>query len=247
MGSSISVGNSTASIYMLDPEGGDVSRRVYSFGIDSLAEPITFSVSANGELGLAGGMTVPFEFSLNHPGAYSYTAQAIIGAGPTALTADFSTLKEDVVLSTGIPFTPADAAYAPSEVNVAFTYTALFTGSDLDEDTGDKVYGSLTVNGTEVAVLKKPEGLKKKWLEDDQTHLVLEFVDGTYPASGGLFATVENIIKAECPEIELEEGESSPSARDCAEDQSGVLVTTELSAVFFAGFPTDDREQPPRP
>jgi hypothetical protein len=48
--------------------------------IDSVVEPVSFSVSANGELGLIDGAAIPFNATLNHPFAGLYDLDATIGA-----------------------------------------------------------------------------------------------------------------------------------------------------------------------
>lgn len=228
----------------LDLEGGEFEARFYS-GIDSLLEPITFSVAAKGKLGLAGGLTIPYQFSLNHPGALNYQAQVIVGAAP-ALTATFSTQQEDVVVSTRVPYIPADAAFEPTAVVVEFRYSAVFNQPEPEEETDDRLFGTLTVNGVEVAHLKELDVLNETRLEEGQLNLVLTYVDGTNPRSGVLFSTVEDVVEIECPVNPDQVVLRGMSA--CYADQSGVINTQVITDLFFDGlYPETDEEEPRLP
>jgi len=228
----------------LAQEGDSLTQTLYS-GIDSRLEPITFSVAAKGKLGLAGGLTIPYQFSLNHPGALNYQAQVIVGAAP-ALTATFSTLQEDVVVSTSVPYIPADAAFAPTAVVVEFRYSAVFNQPELEEETDDRLFGTLTVNGVEVAHLKELDVLNETRLEEGQLNLVLTYVDGTNPRSGVLFSTVEDVVEIECPVNPDQVVLRGMSA--CYADQSGVINTQVITDLFFDGlYPETDEEEPRLP
>ncbi|MEH6447095.1 MAG: hypothetical protein V7765_00395 [Oleispira sp.] len=223
-------------------EGEILTQTLYS-GIDSRLEPITFSVAAKGQLGLAGGLTIPYQFSLNHPGALNYQAQMIVGAAP-ALTATFSTQQEDVVVSTRVPYIPADAAFEPTAVVVEFRYSAIFNQPEPEEETDDRLFGTLTVNGVEVAHLKELGVLNETRLEEGQLNLVLTYVDGTNPRSGMLFSTVDNVIEIECPanpEQVILRGMSA-----CYADQSGVINTQVITDLFFDGLHPEMGEEEPR-
>ncbi|MFT7259582.1 MAG: hypothetical protein ACI9MS_001444 [Glaciecola sp.] len=195
-----------------------------SQGMDSMLEPITFSVAAQGEFGLAGGLTVPYQLSLNHPGAYNYQAQAVIGAVPS-LTANYSTLEENIVVTSTIPFTPADAAFAPTEAIVEFSY--YLANPVFDYETGIATVGALTVNGTTVANVTTTGGFMRRSLLGMNASYVLTFVDNTHPASGGLFTTIE------CP-IQVKEVQFR--SIECTDDQSGIIDLAKVTEFFFEGM-----------
>lgn len=231
-------------IELLDKEGDSLTQTLYS-GIDSRLEPITFSVAGKGKLGLAGGLTIPYQFSLNHPGALNYQAQVIVGAAP-ALTATFSTQQEDVVVSTRVPYIPADAAFEPTAVVVEFRYSAVFNQPESEGETDDRLFGTLTVNGVEVAHLKELDVLNEIRLEEGQLNLVLTYVDGTNPRSGVLFSTVEDVVEIECPVNPDQVVLRGMSA--CYADQSGVINTQVITDLFFDGlYPEMDEEKPRLP
>jgi hypothetical protein len=228
-------------IELLDKEGASLTQTLYS-GIDSRLEPITFSVAAKGQLGLAGGLTIPYQFSLNHPGALNYQAQMIVGAAP-ALTATLSTQQEDVVVSTRVPYIPADAAFEPTAVVVEFRYSAIFNQPEPEEETDDRLFGTLMVNDVEVAHLKELDVLNETRLEEGQLNLVLTYIDGTNPRSGVLFSTVENVIEIECPANP--EQAVMRGMRGCYADQSGVINTQVITDLFFDGlYPEMGEEEP---
>jgi hypothetical protein len=239
-GYNVSTGNNRYGIdtsELRDENSGELMARK-RIGVDAIIEPITFSVAANGEIGLAGGLTVPYQFNLNHPGAYNYQAEAVIGLAPTALTANFSTLEENVVIATAVPFVPADAAYAPTEAVIKFSYN--WNDPEGNEETGITTLGALTVNGITVATLTESDNVNGRALENGQKPYVLTFTDGSYPASGGLFSTVEDMMYVDCPEPPVEEGEPAMAkmVSECTEDQSGVVDTTSITNLFFEGMPT---------
>lgn len=210
--------------------------------VDSLAEPITFSVSANGEVGLAGGMVVPYQLSLEHLKAYSYKVKATIGADPVALTAAFSTEEKDMTISSALPFIPADAAYAPTQTSIEFSLPIadLYRmGADFDEETNIAIIGALTIDGILVAELKAVNNYN--YDSEVAIPTYLEFVDGTYPVSGGLFTTVKDMLIVDCPVVEEVE-EKGP----CFADQEGVVDIEKLSDTFFEGMPVDELYFGPR-
>lgn len=222
-----------------DTEGGEFN---YSFesGIDSRLEPVTFSVEASGELGLAGGLKIPYQLNLNHPGAYNYQAKAIIGTVP-ALTAVFSTQQEDIVVSAAVPFIPADAAYAPTGAVIAFSYN-YYGKPEYNEEAEVTTFGSLTVNGLSVATLVRLENFNDGALSEGQYPYVLQYVDGSYPKDGGLFSTVNDMVYVDCPESDLK-----VSSMECLADQSGVIDTSVITELFFDGLGGALPEEEERP
>lgn len=220
------------SILFEDKDAADY-KGISGTAIDSILEPITFDITANGDLGLAGGMVVPYQLSLKHPGAYNYQAQIIIGTQSTALTATFGTTEKDIVFSSALPFIPLDTAYAPTQANIEFSiFIADILKKDLefDAETHTAIVGTLTVDGTVVAELKTVDVFNDEVGVAVPTYL--EFVDGTYPESGGLFAMVEDILVVDCP---IEEGvqEEGP----CFADQSGVIEIFAVINAYLENMP----------
>ncbi len=230
-----------------DPElSGNLAFDFYP-SMDSIAEPISFSISANGEFGFVNGEVVPYQLSLNHPSAYDYQLQAVIGEEATALTVSYGVLEGDLLLSSSVPFIPEDSDFAPTsaDVELVFNPTPLYMmgpmlESELDADS--VVVGGLTVNGVTVAELKVP--MNMNWsVESIFLPVYIEFIDETYPETGGLFKTVEEMIIVDCPASE-EISEVGVSAiaisleEECFADQEGVFAPESLFDAFFEGLST---------
>ncbi len=111
--------------------------------------------------------------------------------------------------------------------------------------------GTLTVNGITVATLASPS---HDQIDEDASYtryypgppLVLTFSDGTHPADGNLFITVEKLIIAECAEeIETpQKGGGVMLALDepanCREDQPGIINLDKIYGLFFEVLPSND-------
>jgi len=223
----------TADSILFEDEDAADYKGVFGTAIDSIPEPITFDITANGDLRLAGGMVVPYQLSLKHPGAYNYQVQTIIGTQPAALTATFGTTEKNIVFSSALPFIPLDTDYAPTQANIEFSiFIADILKKDLefDAETHTAIVGTLIVDGTVVAELKTVDAFNDEVGAAVPTYL--EFVDGTYPESGGLFTTVEDILVVDCPIVEGNQ-EMGP----CFADQSGVIEIFAVINAYLENMP----------
>jgi hypothetical protein len=199
--------------------------------IDSVVEPVTFSVSTNGELGLADGNVIPFTASLNHPYAHLYDVDVTVGTEGNEVSVDFSTGQNVTVFSGSVAYT-GDATLAATDVTVTFEIDHVEPEEPVE---GDPVVGTLKVDGTVVGALKRVSGPTNSEAKDSSP-LYVEFADGTYPQDGGLFETVADLRQVDCP---APEGVQELAVENCYEDQAGMIDLKTLSNTFFAGMPID--------
>ena len=251
-GAYLSMSGASGVYFPADPElSGNIAFDFYP-SMDSIAEPISFSISANGEFGFVNGEVVPYQLSLNHPAASDYQLQAVIGEEATALSASYGSLEGDFLLSSSVPFIPEDSDFAPTtaDVELVFNPAPLYMmgpmlESELDADS--VVVGGLTVNGVTVADLKVPMNMNQS-VDNIFAPIYIEFIDETYPETGGLFKTVEEMIIVDCPASdeasEIGVSEVGVSAivisieEECFSDQEGVFAPESLFEAFFEGLST---------
>jgi len=190
-------------------------------GIDDVVEPITFSVSVTGQFGQADGNVIPFSGTLNHPNAYIYDFDATIGSEENAITFSDSTDTSVTVYSGTVAYT-GDENQSSSDVAVTFE---IDKNESEEPEEGDVVVGELKVEGTVVAELKQLPGGPF----EGGGRQYLEFTDGSFPADGNVFVTIEEGRTRDC--AEEEEG-------PCFSAQAGVVDLDKIEDIFCeAGMP----------
>jgi len=201
-------------------EGQIEIQRDYHRGLDDIVEPVTFSVSVSGEFGQADGNVIPFSGTLNHSNAYIYDWDATIGSEGNAITYDDSTDKSITLISGTVAYT-GDENQPAGDVAVVFE---IDKGATWPEE-GDKVVGELKVEGTVVAYLKQVASQPGNASNEQY----VEFTDGTFPADGGVFTTIEDAYPRECGD-----NETAP----CYTAQAGVISMENVEDAFCsAGMP----------
>ena len=181
------------------------------------------------------------QVSLNHPSALVYDLQVTLGSEDNALVADFATNEAEMTISGSVPFVASGSAALPTQAGVMFTvdFETLF---ELDDPESDVTLGTVTVEGTEIAQLmlmvdaRSDEDVNPEadipFLGEVPSYMVyLQFSDGSYPADGGLFTTVEELINVECA-VDVE--------GPCYGDQAGVVDLKTLIETFYQGMPVSN-------